>query len=52
MLDMNKQKIIGLYLKICYDNDTYNSDNFRNKFKNNLEFMLYQDDGKSVLSKN
>lgn len=53
MLDMNKQKMIGLYIKICFDNECFNSENFgRTRNKNNLEFMLYQDDGVSVLSKN
>lgn len=43
---------MGLYFKICFDNDVKNIDNYRNKHKNNMEFMLYQDDGKSVISKN
>ncbi len=53
MVDMNNQNIAGLYIKICFDNECFNSENIgRSRNKNNLEFMLYQDNGISVLSKN
>lgn len=53
MVDMNKQMMVGLYIKICFDNEYFNSENIgKARNKNNLEFLLYQDNGVSVLSKN
>lgn len=53
MVDMNQQKMVGLYIKICFDNEYFNSENVgRSRNKNNLEFMLFQDNGFSVLTKN
>ncbi len=48
---MNRQHVTGVYIKIAFDseaNETAKGSQWRTK--NGLEFIMFQDDGKTVLS--